>query len=391
MLSIFSIQKDCLVVAFSTRLSPHYSSSSQTKIISSTRNNNYARKTTTVSPLRATWSNGQAIREYQDFLSSGKQEIDMEKDGPSLIVTPSDPESPVQRMVQSLIKLGEDNDIVVTPGSPLPTTLPSTYPIYVVLPPYEVKSFIQTLPDDWKERREDLVFLSGGPIFGCIEPILREFGYARDTMTQWLCSGLWLPPLNAPGKPRDLSCTVGLDSNMEDKLAGECMSCGKWAGAIAERLTRADIRCKTGFYREWRRSMWEQACFDAAFSLIGGVRDIDTTMQDVAKYYESEASDMLWEMTGALRGFLAVTLPYGFEERVFGFAEQKHFAEVPCTLDEDMYEYVFCPPFNGCKTVAEYLNYAKEEKNLLQNTVVPKADGRPSVMRQGNLRADGVL
>ncbi len=192
------------------------------------------------------------------------------------------------------------------------------------------------------------------------------------------------------GKPRDLSCNIGIDSNGADKLAGECAACGKWAGAIQERLESNGIRCKTGFYREWRRMMWERASLDAVFNLIGAVRDEPTTLKDVAMYYETEASDMLWQVTGALRGMLAVTLLYGFEERLFCFAEQR-LGEQQCVLDEDMYPYIFCPPFDQSKMIVEYLNYAKDEKGMIPNAYVPPCSTKPSLMRQGNMRADGVI
>ena len=87
---------------------------------------------------------------------------------------------------------------------------------------------------------------------------------------------------------------------------------------------------------------------------------------------------------------LAVTLSYGFEERLFGFAEMR-FKDVPCRLSDDMYPFVFCPPFDQSKMIAEYLNYAKDERGLLPNSKLPSSSTKPSLMRQGNLRADGVI
>lgn len=232
------------------------------------------------------------------------------------------------------------------------------------------------------------MFLSGGPICGVIEPILKKYGLARDTMTQVMVAGFTTPgPI---GRPQDLSINIGQDSYGENKSAGECASCGKWAGAIQERLEENGIVCKTGFYREWRRIMWERASFDAVFNIIGAVRDQPTTIKDVAKYYENEASDMLWQVTGALRGMLAVTLLYGFEERLFEFAERKY-GEKQCSISDEMYPYMFCPPFDQAKLIAEYLNYGKDEKGLIPNTIVPRCSTLPSNMRQGNLRADGAV
>jgi hypothetical protein len=222
--------------------------------------------------LGATWSNGQAIKEYQDFLASGKQEIDLTKDCPSVIVVspdfdPSDPYK--STMVDMFFSLGNGDDIVVQPGDELPSIVTEnnevlSYPIYIAIPPFELEEFLQNLPEEWKPRREDFVFLSGGDYCGVIEPILRNGGYARDTMTQVLVSGMQKPTMKGgidgnmgeiTGKAQDLSCDIGLDSYGESKIAGGCAACGKWGGSVKERLERNGIRCQVGFYREWRRMM----------------------------------------------------------------------------------------------------------------------------------------
>jgi len=210
----------------------------------------------TSTSLEATWSNGQAVKEYQDFLASGKQEIAKEADGPSVIVKSANQQNLIAHAIASLNN--QDNDLVLTPASPLPATLGNRefYPIYVAIPPNELNDFIKNLPDDWKQRRDDFVFLSGGNLCGVIEPILKKYGLARDTMTQLLCGGFTTPdPSRTIGKPLDLSCKIGFDAQGEVKWAGETATCGKWAGAVQSRFETQGIRCKTGFYREWRRLM----------------------------------------------------------------------------------------------------------------------------------------
>ena len=92
---------------------------------------------------------------------------------------------------------------------------------------------------------------------------------------------------------------------------------------------------------------------------------------------------------------LAVTLIYGFEERLFSFAElSRHNSERQCKLDEAMYDYTFCQPLVGCKTIKEYLNFARDERGLLtgEGIILPKlSDTQSSAMRQGNLRSDGMI
>mmetsp|Transcript_29391 Transcript_29391/g.61078 ORF Transcript_29391/g.61078 Transcript_29391/m.61078 type:complete len:411 (-) Transcript_29391:61-1293(-) len=345
----------------------------------------------------ATWSNGQAIREYQDFLASGKNELDMKDDGPSVIVQSADP-SKVTPLTDAVISLGNGDDLIVTPGGTLPQSLngKTSYPIFITLPPYELKEFLQNLSEEWKTRAEDFVFFSGGKVCGVVEPTLREFGLCRDAMTQ-VVVGFSLPkPGSGLGgvakKPEDLACMIGNDSQGDEKWAGESVACGKWNGAVAGRLNANGIRCKTVFYREWRRAMWERALYDAVWNVVGAVRDEQTDHADVAMFFELEASDMMWELANGLRGGLAVTLIYGFEDRLFSIAETRGKDE-QCELIDEMFDYMLNVFPGQCRMLWEYCNYAKDERGLLQSVNVPSVPSQlgelPSPMRQGNLRADG--
>ena len=118
-------------------------------------------------------------------LRAGKSELTKEDDGPSIIVHSSNPSS-VTPLTTAINMLGNGDDVILTPNEILPPSLGgrTSYPIYITLPPYELKQFIQNLNDEWKARAEDFVFFSGTKICGVVEPILREFGMCRDTMTQ---------------------------------------------------------------------------------------------------------------------------------------------------------------------------------------------------------------
>lgn len=351
------------------------------------------------SALGATWSNGQAIREYQDFLATGKSELDKEDDGPSVIVRSANPSS-VTPLTDAIGALGNGDDVVLTPDESLPPSLGErpSYPIYVTVPPYELREFLQDLNDEWKARAEDFVFFSGTKVCGVIEPVLREFGMCRDAMTQ-VVVGFTLPP---PGsglggvarKPEDMSCNIGTDARGEEKWAGESQSCGKWNGAVASRLDCNGIRCKTVFYREWRRAMWERALYDAVWNVVGAVREEETDHADVAMFFDMEASDMMWELANGLRGGLAVTLIYGFEDRLFSIAEMRGKDE-PCELMDHMFDHMQNVFPGQCRMLWEYCNYAKDKRGLLKDVKVPpiptELSELPSPVKQGNLRADGII
>lgn len=209
-------------------------------------------------------------------------------------------------------------------------------------------------------------------------------------MTQVLISGM---RITDDKSVQDLHVSMGADANGENKLTGECAACGKWAGAIARRMEKSNVFCRTDFYREWRRRMWERNVYDAVFHLLGSVREQPTTVAEVGQYYGEEVSDMVWEMSQLLRGWRALTLMYGFEERIFGIAETAG-QGMPSTLDPAMYPYIWGNQvFLESKSFVEYLMYAQYEIGWLQGVQLPnRADADyKTVMRSGNLRADGVV
>lgn len=372
---------------------------------------------------QATWSNGQAVQDYQQFLSSGQQEIQTTDDTASVIVV-SDTSGPTP-LSQALLKMGMGDDIILTTPSQsnLPPTLDNhnEYPIYITLPPNEIQDFLMNLPESFKARAEDFVFFAGGA-YGNIEDALKDrgasvsfcvesaqaffplwhywlthfalysisLGYCRDQMTQVVIGGMKITDYES--RVIDTSVHLGTSDNGEPKLAGECSACGKWAGSVVQRLERSNIRCKLEFYREWRRTMWERSVYDAVFSLVGAIRNEPTTYRDVANYYNEEVSDMLWEFSQLLRGWKAITLLFGFEERLFGMAEASE--EICEVKPSQLYEFVYGNPvYLNSKTFVEYLQFAQAEKGLLAGVELPQNTGADykSNMRQGNLRADGAI
>lgn len=341
----------------------------------------------------ATWSDSKAVMQYQDFLASGKQEIELTPDGPSVIIVPKDGQNEISK---ALKEMGKGDDLVITIDETLPSEMggKKEYPIYITLPPTELRDFLKNLRKDQEDREDDFVFFSGGPYYANIEDLLKDFGYCRDYMTQVLITGLGVSSganNNNNTIIKDLSAKIGTDAMGEDKWAGECAACGKWNGAIAERLERNDVRCNVDFYRDWRRRMWERNVFDAVYNLVGAVREDVTTIADVANYYEAEVADMVWQVSSSLRGWKAVTLSYGFEERLIGVAENTG-AETKCALDETIYPHIWGNRvFTDSALVNEYLWYAQENFGCLSSIELPPKREASGIFRKGNLRADGVI
>ena len=269
------------------------------------------------------------------------------------------------------------------------------------------------------DKTDDFVFFSGGTYFGNIEDLLKNRGYCRDTMTQVLITGMYIQqtPYGVGNKYNvklhDVSVKLGVAENGESKTAGECTACGKWNGAISKKLELSKgggIKCNVDFYREWRRKMYERTVYDAIFVLLGSVRqDNDTNLKQVAQYYEAEVSELIWEMSQLLRGWKAITLMYGFEERLFGIAEfttqnkldNRNCIDMMSPIGDDesgeckSYEYIWGNyVLNQSPLYVEYLHYAQQEKGLFKGITLPRqtsSDETKSIMRKGILRADGVL
>lgn len=382
-----------------------------------------ATSTSTTIPLSATWSNGQAIREYNDFLATGRSTPEEMEDGPSVIIT-NDPQSP---LVRALFRLGDGDDVILAPGDALPSHVGNddshtSYPIYLCIEPRQLQAAMtEHLFSTWEERQNDLVYVSPPNQ----ETALRAVGLPRDTTSQLLVG--FTTPTQDGFRPLDSCISLGLDARGEDTYAFESVACGKWKDAVAARLEKNDIRCRPAFYRDWRRSMWERSVFDAVFHLIGVCVNVNQqqeedsgssssssssnqqplTIAQVADYYADDAEEIAWQLSSMLRGSNAIALTYGFEERMFTYAQQRCQNTV-CTLNPDTWDHIngvflqtsikglnmgFGDP---APLHTEYVRFAYR-MGLLHNMdnieMPPEAAGaqRPSIMRQGNLRADGVI
>jgi hypothetical protein len=126
-----------------------------------------------------------AVQDYQNFLASGRQEIELKEDGASVLVRPASYEKCEQgKLLQAFLHLGMGDDLVVTPDRTIPATLGgrNEFPIYVLLPPTQLTEFLSTLNPSLYDKIDDFIFVSGSMTYGNIEDVLKEKGtFSRPT------------------------------------------------------------------------------------------------------------------------------------------------------------------------------------------------------------------
>ncbi|CAN0104848.1 unnamed protein product [Discosporangium mesarthrocarpum] len=215
------------------------------------------------------WSNPQAVQDYKDLLTGKAPEE--KSDGPSVIVGAG-------KLGNALAAMGMGDDVLVRRGESIPQAIPtgagggepgfgetlSEFPIYVCVAERDVAGVIDACPP---EKRPDLVFLQGR----CIENVLKSRGLCRGDQTQ---ATLFMEVASdGRARPQSFQREIGTDTRGEPKLSGESVACGKWRGALKERLAKRALPCSTVFYLDFRRVMFERLAFDCTMDLVGALHD----------------------------------------------------------------------------------------------------------------------
>lgn len=79
-------------------------------------------------------------------------------------------------------------------------------------------------------------------------------------------------------RPKDRLVQIGTDTRGDAKLAAESVVCGKWRGALGQRLrsSASNLHCTEVSYRDWRRSMFEKLIFECAVNLVGALHNFQS-------------------------------------------------------------------------------------------------------------------
>eukprot|EP00520_Triparma_pacifica_P015819 CAMPEP_0118653026 /NCGR_PEP_ID=MMETSP0785-20121206/11622_1 /TAXON_ID=91992 /ORGANISM="Bolidomonas pacifica, Strain CCMP 1866" /LENGTH=370 /DNA_ID=CAMNT_0006545563 /DNA_START=186 /DNA_END=1295 /DNA_ORIENTATION=- len=295
------------------------------------------------------WSNSQAVKDYEDFLANKPSAMDWSSDCTSVFIVPSsgfDLSSPYECLLSTLADV-DNGDIVLEWDDSSTFSIPdssSSCPIYVCLPSSSLCSFVES--DYVQNLRtitppspllEDFVFLNfDGSIS---ESILRKNNLGSSEQTNLLLNcGFEKSGGRYDYKLVQNEVNLGVDAMGIKKVAGRSIACGKWAGSVKGRIEESvkgncgiegegenwDL-VDLGFYRDVRRILFEYGILTSAIRLVGEVHTKTSgealTFNDVVMSYEGEAIDLIRELSSCLRGGLAVTMMYGFEDRILALAE----------------------------------------------------------------------
>lgn len=236
------------------------------------------------------WSDPAVREEYFDYLEGRVQRTET-ADCQSTIVGAG-------RIGSFLAEKGK-NDLVIKRGESIPPDAPG--PVYVCTRNDDMAQVIADCPE---EKLEDLVFIQNG----MLERFLREKNVSDNT-----CANLYFAIPRIGAKPID-----GItDKNPEGLTA----VCGKWEGAVADRLQNANLTCKILKERDFRRSQLEKLIWISCFNLIGAVHG-GITMGEVAKMHVDEVTEMGTELAQMVRFTLTVGMLSNIEDRLLAYGRR---------------------------------------------------------------------
>lgn len=235
-----------------------------------------------------TWSDPAVTKEYFDFLSGVNQRVDTQ-DTTSTIVGEG-------RMGDFFRSQGDGTDLVIRRGQAIPPDAPG--PVYVCTRNDDLEDIILNCPD---EKKSDLVFIQNG----MLERLLRNHDLGENTKANvyFAVSGIGEDPI---------------DGKTETNPEGLTSVCGKWEGAVSERIQRAGLSCKIVKERDFRRGQLDKLIWICTFNLIGAVHG-NINMGEVSDMHVREVTEMSNELAQMVRFTLTVGMMPDIEKRLLAY------------------------------------------------------------------------
>lgn len=213
------------------------------------------------------------------------------------------------RIGNALQKMGSGNDVLVRRGEKVPEG--SQGPIFVCTRNDALNDVVAATPP---ERREDLVFLQNGMLL----PWLKEKGLEKNTqvLVYFAVAKMGEDPID--GKT---------DVNPEGLTAAN----GKWAQAMADRLSTAGLSCKVLEDQAFQACMMEKLIWISAFMLVG-VKHPGASVGDVESKHRDEVIALIDELAAVSVQELGVKFEEGLVERLCAYA--RSVASYPTAVKE---------------------------------------------------------
>lgn len=201
------------------------------------------------------------------------------------------------RVGRALLDMGNGQDLLVRRGEPVPVDFDG--PILVCTRNDDLQAVLEATP---QSRWRDLVFFQNGMLEPWFES--KALGDVGQVLAYFAVSKLGEPPID--GKT---------DTNPEGLTAAY----GKWATAVAERLSAGGLSCKVLDKEAFQKQMLEKLIWISAFMLVGA-RHPGASVGDVEKDYRSEVSSLIAELAAAAAEEKGVVFDERMEERLCAYS-----------------------------------------------------------------------
>eukprot|EP00898_Chlorokybus_atmophyticus_P008109 jgi/Chlat1/829/Chrsp104S01172 len=215
------------------------------------------------------------------------------------------------RVGEALYSFGEGKDLLVKRGECIPDA--GEGPILVCTRNDDLEGVVSDTPVN---RREDLVFLQNG----MLEPWLQHKGLENNTQVL-----AYFAVAKKGEKPIDGKT----DTNPEGLTAAN----GKWAEAVAARLSSGGLSCKVLDKAAFEKAMFEKLIWISSFMAIGGSKkDKNVTVGVVESQFRDEVVAVIRELAAAMTAERGWQFESGLESRLCAYS--RSVAHFPTAVKE---------------------------------------------------------
>jgi hypothetical protein len=214
------------------------------------------------------------------------------------------------RVGQALANMGGGADLVLKRGDKFPVDAPAG-PIIVCTRNDVLDQVVFGIPPG---RWGDLIFLQNG----VLQPWLEEKGL--QNCTQMLA---YFAVAKLGEDPTD-----GVTALNPEGLTS---ATGKWAQAMADRLSSAGLSCHVLSKEEYQVRMYEKLIWISAFMIVGAANG-GCSVGEVAASHRNQLTDIIGELAGIASSSSGVTFPSGLVDRLVAYGNSV--AHFPTAMKE---------------------------------------------------------